>query len=92
MAHTPGPWEVKQTTLDWSIQAEDGTHIIDDQPRGGFGDTVDKANAHLIASAPNLLQILESLLNRWDGYAFDGDPEVWRKQALEIIKKARGEE
>lgn len=56
-AHTPGPWE-------WRVLEEDGSTmrvlspgvLIVEQCGGGpWGDSMDRANARLIAAAPTLL-------------------------------------
>jgi len=96
MEYTPGPWKRSFDGSKWWIYTKNNdeihphiSHIINIAQCVGPKDRI---NSFLIAAAPELLIILESLLNRWDGHSFDGDPETWRKQALAAIKKARGEE
>lgn len=78
--HTPGPWKVSKPT---------GNYIV--APTGGiaaltYGAT--KADADLIAAAPELLAVLQEAVNK--GYMWDNDPELWSK-ASAAIDKAKGE-
>jgi len=63
--HTPGPWEV--ATFDGpneyaSIESENESVRICDIPSWPCAVDEMRANAHLIASAPDLLSTLEGLL------------------------------
>ena len=71
-AHTPGPWGIDRDIrrgMEWN------NHIVD-QRRGyaicfmahsdGQAPERDKANAHLIAAAPELLDAINSLCDRID--------------------------
>ncbi len=71
-AHTPGPWKI------WNDFDEDGDNgcfcIGDDTAHAvtmNFGKKKNKANARLIAAAPDLLAALINLTNRcersWTG-------------------------
>ena len=61
--HTPGPWPLKITNVDdfFVIVTNQGNH---------YAKTFDPAAAHLIASAPELLEIIRALLphasNEWE--------------------------
>lgn len=93
MKHTPGPWRL--------IVGEYGCKRIGpDRPGhqrgivevcatvGLFDEEQDKANALLIAAAPELLEALEAILaDRW---LVIGEPEPLEK-AHAAIAKARGE-
>lgn len=75
--HTPGPWVLDET---WGlIVASDGTEIA--ACHSGI-----KANARLIAVAPEMLEVLKRCLN--DG-AGNLEPETVHL-AMEAIKKAEG--
>jgi hypothetical protein len=91
--HTPGPWR-------W--HAEDGPQwflgpgvlIVEDGMTDGTpgGDSIDRANAHLIAAAPELLEALKRCQN------FIANTEREMGETLECgetaraaIAKARGE-
>lgn len=93
MSHTPGPWSVLDHTK------EPPTQEILCLPETGFAleceafesiSDTDRANANLIAAAPDLLEALESLYGAIDS-CVDLTPEVL-KQARSAIKKARGEQ
>ena len=94
--HTPGPWTAPEasgliTGYIWAhepyggivAQVEDGGQVPYDQEQR-------KANAHLIAAAPELLEALKSLVE-------DCSPEVaskpgsWLRQAFLAIRKAEGD-
>ena len=61
--HTPGPFPLKITQVDdfFVIITNQGNH---------YAKTFDPASAHLIASAPELLEIIRALLphvsNEWE--------------------------
>jgi hypothetical protein len=65
MPHTPGPWEI---TKEWlSIQAYPWGDVVRicSNPQGGIGDLYThnwRANARLIAAAPDLLAACEALV------------------------------
>jgi len=94
--HTPGPWE-RVSSADW-----DGAHVIDARVRivaechgcdipGALGDVgVDeaKANAYLIAAAPELLAALEGLLA--DPYLSHSINNDRMAPARAAIAKAKG--
>src|SRR5882762_277894 len=51
--HTPGPWIIDQSGAGLEIRPPRSIHVITIVPHG------DKANARLIAAAPELLTMLE---------------------------------
>jgi hypothetical protein len=86
--HTPAPWFAVQYANCFDIQSEQGyclNNVLDLEQ-----DDNAEANARLIASAPELLEALQSLLyvaERWaDGVQF---PSIIN--AKEAIAKATGE-
>lgn len=93
-AHTPGPWEPRQSAAGyWFI----------DHERGGEGYTLTKLecnelDARLIAAAPALLDEARCALADLEGAAADIDPSgdrvhpVWRtiKELRAAIKLAGG--
>lgn len=99
MSFTPGPWSVnansEQSDPDkLSVEIGDGAYFIC-QVDGGIHQ---KANARLIAAAPELLEALESLFDDYKQLADSGDCGCWLledqevgKKALAVIAKARGE-
>ena len=87
--HTPGPWIVD---TDYIIQAggtsnENTIAIVGDQEEW-------KANAHLIASAPDLLEALENecrLCRHGNGNSFNPDcPNGKMCLIHRVINKAKG--
>jgi hypothetical protein len=66
MAHTPGPWEVKETPessfQNWIVLAGRFRIVNVD----GRRDSEAEANAYLIAAAPNLLAALRELADAID--------------------------
>jgi hypothetical protein len=87
-AHTPGPWHVIH---EWNVsgpeyEVANGSILVCD-------DAESRANANLIAAAPELLAFVESLVSAMDA------PATLQKSlidarlpfAREIIAKARGQ-
>jgi hypothetical protein len=96
MSHTPGPWLTTESTEHWgrvnvTIQA---AFTANDIATAWQGNTeTNRANARLIAAAPELLEALEQLYHLIDN-AHDGDRvftfELAQK-AKAAIAKARGQ-
>lgn len=84
MSHTPGPWEVDKRMSGYNVKVKDQDYYICET----FGeyDDVDKADAHLIAAAPELLEALEELLG-WEILC----PVEFEEKARAAIAKARGQ-
>lgn len=90
--HTPGPWrleyhatqEGKGGTMENWVIGGDG-HLIIKLPAWS---KVQQANARLIAAAPDLLDALESVIDRGDADSVFATPVL--KKAREAIAKARG--
>lgn len=101
--HTPGPWKSR----DWRVvdsQGENGmctTVICDTGNNAKTRTTENKANARLIAAAPELLETLHALVEQFHAYENGWMGEgIWRtriglpddlKRAEAAIKKAKGE-
>lgn len=83
--HTPGPWAAAPIGGGrWAVTVSQMRN--EDVGAAGFG----KADAHLIAAAPELLEALEALLEVVDHYDLPlSDPE--RIAARAAIAKARAE-
>jgi len=61
--HTPGPWKLEKNNCDWTIWGADGCNILGIPHDEIYGHALaDSANARLIASAPELLEALETLM------------------------------
>ena len=86
---TPGPWSINewpQATSDIAIGAV-GTPLIARVPLRDVSINEQKANAHLIAAAPELYCALQELLIQTRQYGHE--PEI--KDAEHALAKARGE-
>ena len=82
-AHTPGPWTVDNQY----IHGPDGIRFL-----AVAGDGAGQANARLIASAPELLEALEAVLQDLEHYVATHGPGPDKRLAIarEAIAKARG--
>lgn len=65
--HTPGPWRIRENGQRISIDSEsvDFLGLAEINPSGNTGGIptqLNRANARLIAAAPDLLEIAEGLL------------------------------
>lgn len=90
MSYTPGPWKInKSKTRVWIEGTGRGCGV----PRIAIVDDsagTEPGNADLLASAPELLEALETL-ERCAGIAtMEDDPA--RVSARKVIQKARGKE
>lgn len=66
-AHTPGPWRVKKATVrgevnEWYVTDDGGVAVIASCVTDTAGEP-SEANARLIAAAPELLEVIDGLLN-----------------------------
>ncbi len=79
--HTPAPWVIK------------GQDIIGNEQNGYICTwSGRKADAHLIAAAPELMKALENLLTAVNkGTAFIGNPDRPCEKANAAIAKAKGD-
>lgn len=95
--HTPGPWKCSTYGQRISIDTENNevgiwgiAHINPDgDGRNGIPSASNRANARLIAAAPDLLEILKEALDvmgTWD----DAEPG-WATTARAAIAKAGGD-
>lgn len=83
MKHTAGPWRVDNN--HGALWVESDCETLTARIAKGIGKEQDKANARLIAAAPELLEALQDLL--------DSVPPTWEcaERARDIINKATGE-
>ena len=86
--HTPGPWETADLRVMW------GSYFVADcDGKGDIGRQEEgRANARLIAAAPDLLQVALALVSAWDDEPTDfaGEIAYQVKQARAAIEKTRG--
>ena len=83
--HTPGPWRYDyESGYCGEIIAANGSSVC------SFDDEPNKADAKLIAAAPELLAVLQSILERTkeSGYLFKDSRELYAAKAA--ITKATG--
>ena len=96
--HTPGPWTTDEADHDepyQDIRIQAGKRgicrvWIDDAPVHDY-NAEQRANARLIAAAPDLLEALKALLNAESGYEWGGYSEeeiAARDKAFAAIKAA----
>lgn len=84
--HTPGPWELRGTRL---VTDKHGVVIAEKVGSNGGGS---ESNARLIASAPELLELLERMVRAFNVKEIDPLVAfVTIEQARVAIAKARGE-
>ena len=92
--HTPGPWRVGNRYTPTGVFTADGelvanTHGAQRNFQREEQIQEQNANARLIAAAPELLEVLQEIL---DATAYDhGGPVSLYKKAEKIIAKAKGE-
>ncbi|WYX18930.1 hypothetical protein WJ973_23815 [Achromobacter xylosoxidans] len=99
-SHTPGPWKVFDSMVDsetYGIDGADGTAVV----FYGYKDTEDgirkKADAVLIAAAPELLNLLSEAVqlqrkHYGDGMMLHMEMAAWVEKASAAIAKAKGEQ
>ena len=90
--HTPGPWSINdwpQATTDIAIGAV-GTPMIAKVSLRDVSINEQKANARLIAAAPELLEALNTWLAQYSAEEYEDCPEVVQTRAA-IAKSTGGE-
>ena len=92
--HTPGPWLIADSDLVYALHEHKGRQVnrfsaaIDHYPSQGGTADEGKANARLIAAAPDLLEALAGIIK--DYWL---DIPLWRVKAARVaIAKATGED
>ena len=95
---TPGPWRVTEDLYSFrdcqGIVDEHGQRIAVMSPSCPQSEPVKRANAELMAASPEMLEVLEWLLEEFDRREL-GDEAVFygsdMSQVRSVIRKARGE-
>ncbi len=84
--HTPRPWDVRETVQDWEIIADHLAGSLYRIALVGYGvrESEGRANARLVAAAPELLDLAEHVNAMADDAYLSGHPE-WQ----EIVREAR---
>ena len=93
--HTPGPWLVVKCdggfrafdTDDWTIIGQN--KIVPALVWGGVAFEEGKANARLIAAAPDLYEALSEMVTRYEAKADMSDVEAieWHRRARAALAK-----
>ncbi len=105
MKHSPGPWQIDDNAIIANIDGgygDDGSQIRFDticQMQDEYLEQLDnwKANALLVASAPEMLEALEACvltmqaIRKYANDSFIDRDEKRLQKAIEVIKKAKGE-
>jgi hypothetical protein len=88
--HTPAPWKCDLVSL--KIWANDGNTEIA-RTSSDVSISEEEANAHLISTAPDLLDLLEAAVARVQIANDEGNPilSAWLPDALSTLRKAKGE-
>ena len=91
--HTPGRWETNPLNFRNSIRIFAGAKYIGSIGNSDDDQEITKANAKLIAAAPDLLQELINITKAQSKTWYDPeDFEIWAKsRAHAAIEKATGE-
>jgi hypothetical protein len=85
--HTSGPWYVEEEPAGILVVAEKPGLCVSVTVPGRKTTAEDRANARLIAAAPELLNALKTVLS--------GDSHTWSQRAekaIAVIAKAEGKE
>ncbi|MGB4498931.1 MAG: hypothetical protein WBI40_09535 [Methylococcaceae bacterium] len=92
---TPAPWNVKDGQFHFIVESEDGRCFVEIEKI--FDDHLNecKANANLIAAAPELLEALIEIEKHTQDFVNtflpDNEFTLWVNKARAAIAKARGE-
>lgn len=99
MSHTPGPWTVEPMTHERQL----GTVTPISSECGEIGlvyggrDGDCRSNAHLIAAAPDLLEMLQLAVHLFENYGLLAQPKMtelsdrdWINESRAAIAKAKG--
>ena len=93
---TPGPWRATEDLLNDfpAIVDAKGERVAVLPLICPQSEPVKRANAHLIAAAPEMLEVLEWLAEEFDRRELDGNAVFCLadlEQVRTVVKKARGE-
>ena len=93
LQHTPGPWRVFDAFTDLEIVTDQPTARETESIVQFKGQRNARANATLMAAAPDLLEALTALVERDRAEAaecgFTDDEMTWLEDAIRAIKKAK---
>ena len=66
MSHTKGPWSWDVEDLTGQCRLVPGILLTDGTDGTPYGDEIDRANARLIAAAPDLVEFVQQIFNGID--------------------------
>jgi hypothetical protein len=97
--HTPAPWFVDKDHIvrvgrpgsGFLMPVKIATGWKEDAWFGDDSDEESRANAHLIAAAPELLEALESVVSQLEGHVLHNGDVSAINTAYAAIAKAKGE-
>ena len=96
MNHTPGPWTLRQSgeANHHTIDNPNSKWLVVIKQNGELSSVIQESNARLIASAPELLEVLEELIaiTPFRGSSvYHTDIVAIQAKARQIITKAKGD-
>lgn len=94
-AHTPGPWKFHEQgdANDYCLLTHENNWVISFRQNGEMRNAEQRANAQLIAAAPDLLAALQSMEMALTGYTHQNDITANAlAQCRTAIAKATGAE
>lgn len=99
MNHTPGPWKVALRQIGYygrNVIAPHGKNWIRvcsiDYPKAARWHREGVANSHLISAAPELLESLRAMVDRWEPDCEGQDRIMWENARAAIAKATSTEE
>lgn len=95
MKHTPGPWIIDEDELSIISSGNQDLKFIVDVPAdydktNVVGIKQRKANAQLIAAAPEMLEALESVVSHFKETGMSIEERELNNNICDLIKKAKG--
>lgn len=92
MSHTPRPWIVSAVRLDDKIAIISSENVICEVKTSWSTRSTAESNSKLIASAPDLLESVETLLDVFEkGTETPDDLEGILSHARKVVAKAKGQ-
>ena len=90
--HTPGPWQISKKSID-AVVTDAGNYVADCGLSIVIPDDEQRANARLIAAAPDMLEALEEIARLPIARTYPDGPCIEQADmdmVLAAIQKAKG--